>query len=104
MRRVNCRTPEALLSSKSPIAKEIIGKAKSFPSTHKEDQLLQMIEELCLENKQKVVIFTKFERVANALQKKDKDIYQKQAKRNKEENSRSIYNIQMSLIICIRET
>jgi len=89
MRRVICSTPEALLSSKSPIAKEIIGKAKSFPSTHKEDQLLQMIEELCLENKQKVVIFTKFARVANALQKKVEDMFQKHAKRNKEENYRS---------------
>lgn len=64
-----CNTPELLLMSDSALAKKKTGKKTKYPQPPKLSRLVEMIEEIAVLNKEKVVIFTKFERMTQILQR-----------------------------------
>jgi SNF2 family DNA or RNA helicase len=80
MRTIICDSPSVLLKSESAIAKRIVGKNKKFPLVLKAQRLLELVEEICFDNQQKVVIFTRYSRVANYLQDEILQIFKKKAK------------------------
>lgn len=78
-----CDTPELLVMSESPTAKKRLGKRKHFPKPPKLERLVEMVEELTIENKEKVVIFSKFERMTQVLKREIEAMYKKKKSKNK---------------------
>lgn len=83
MKTVICSVPRVLQSSHSPITKELIGNTKAIPKTQKEERFLDMISEICIENNEKVVVFTQYARVANYLNDRVTELFEAHAKREK---------------------
>jgi SNF2 family DNA or RNA helicase len=84
MRTIICDSPSVLLQSESAIAKKLVGKKTKFPLVLKVERLLELVEEICFDNQQKVVIFTRYSRVANYLQNEIIQIFNKRAKEKKD--------------------
>ena len=77
-----CDTPELLLLSDSPLAKRKLGKRKNFAKPPKLKRLVEMCEEL-LESGEKIVIFSKFERMTRILQRELNELAEQMAKNKK---------------------
>jgi SNF2 family DNA or RNA helicase len=85
MRTIICDSPSVLLESNSMIAKKIVGKKTKFPTIPKVERLLELVEEICFDNDKKVVIFTRYSRVANFLKREIDKVLAKKAKELKQD-------------------
>jgi len=82
-----CDHPELLLMGKSPWAKQLakkrLGKKKNFNSPPKLKWSLEKIEEIMRDTDQKIVIFSKFERMTQILKREITEISKKLANEKK---------------------
>ena len=78
-----CNTPELLVQSDSILAKKILGKKLSYTNPPKLKRFVEMVEEIAVTNNEKVVIFSKFERMTQILQRELQKLSQDAAKKDK---------------------
>lgn len=78
-----CNTPELLVMSESMMAKKKLGKKTKFDMPPKLKRLVELVEEIAVVNGEKVVIFTKFERMTQILQRELTKLSKDAAKKDK---------------------
>lgn len=77
-----CNTPELLLMSDSALAKKKIGNRKSFNKPPKLNRVIEMAEEIMANGEDKIIIFTKFERMTQILRRELLELSKDMAKKN----------------------
>lgn len=90
-----CDTPELLLMSDSPLAKRKLGKRKIFAKPPKLKRLVEMCEEILTDSNEKVVIFSKFERMTQILQRELNELSEKMARDKKKTKGSKEFGISM---------
>lgn len=84
-----CDTPELLLMSDSPLAQRKLGKRNKFAKPPKLKRLVEMCEEIMTNSDEKIVIFSKFERMTQILKRELDELSEQMARSNgKPKNSR----------------
>lgn len=81
-----CNTPELLLMSDSALAKKKIGNRKSFSKPPKLNRVIEMAEEIMANGEDKIIIFTKFERMTQILRRELLELSKDMAKKNGSKN------------------
>lgn len=87
-RMLVCDSPSLLADSKSNLIKRIVGKKKKFNTVQKIERLLELVEEI-VDNGEKVVIFSKYARMADLIQEQVTNLFMKKSKEEKKEPYRS---------------
>lgn len=82
-RMIVCDSPSLLVESKSPLIRRLVGKKKNFKMVQKLERLLEICEEIIFENNEKIVIFTKYARTADLIQKELIKLIEKRCKEEK---------------------
>lgn len=78
-----CNTPELLVMSDSPMAKKKLGKKTKYELPPKLKRLIEMVEEIAVLNGEKIVIFSKFERMTQIIQRELLKLSAEAEKKNK---------------------
>lgn len=77
-----CDSPSLLLESESPLMKRIVGKKKKFQRVEKLEALLGLVEQI-LDSGEKVVIFTRYAKMADLIKVEVDKLISKKSKEEK---------------------
>jgi SNF2 family DNA or RNA helicase len=83
-----CDAPELLLQSESALAKQLVGRKKSFSKSPKQKRLLEMVEEIVVENEQKVVIFSRLKEMTKLIKRDIQELFEDVAKQKTSESKK----------------
>lgn len=78
-----CDSPELIVMSDSILAKKQLGKKRNFKAPPKLNRLVEMVEDIVSNKGEKVVIFTKFERMTQILKRELQALSEKLVKEGK---------------------